>query len=209
MKRRQILFACIALSSILTLHSSCNKKESNEPTQEQSNLTIITNTITSLDATNKKYLNLTSGEFISADVINATNWDISFYAKDRSIVIAVNSGTEGSGTAGAQIVSSSFEELKNAPESGYLTGSEATGDYLKWANYTGSTTDPKHAILPKPGHIFAIKTADGKYAKIQMISLYEGNPSITSPEFIDYTKRSKFGYFTFKYAIQKNGTNTF
>lgn len=210
MKRTIITSAWITVCAGLILSTaSCSKKDTPEPnntTQTPSGIEV--KTITSLEATEKIYLNLTTGQEIAAAAITNTNWDISFYAKDRNIVVAVNSGDEGNGNAGAQLVATGFEDLKEAPESGYLTGKEATGDFLKWSNYTGSN-EPKHAVLPKPGMTIVIKTADGKYSKLQMISLYKGNPNTGSSEFAELSTRPAFGYFTFRYATQTNGSRNF
>lgn len=208
MRKQTLLFAAIALmaGTILTT-TSCNKKDDAKPIETTTSAEV--KTVTSLEAESKVYFNLTTGEQVTASAITATNWDISFYGKDRVITIAVNSGTEGSGTAGAQLLETGFTELTEAPESGYQAGSTATGDYLKWSTYTGGTTAPLHAILPKPGLTFAIKTADGKYSKLQILSLYKGNPNTSTPEFADLTTRPAFGYFTFRYATQTGGGRKF
>jgi len=208
MKKQTLLFATIALmAGTLLSTTSCYKKDDPQPIATNTSAEI--KTVTSLEADSKVYYNLTTGAQVPASAITATNWDVSFYGKDRVISIAVNSGTEGTGTAGAQLIETGFTELKEAPASGYLAGNEATGDYLKWSTYTGGTTAPLHAILPKPGLTIAIKTADGKYAKLQVISLYKGNPNTSTPEFADLATRPAFGHFTFRYATQTNGSRQF
>lgn len=210
MKRNIITSAWIAACAGMILSTaSCSKKDTPEPnntTQTPSGIEV--KTITSLEANEKVYLNLTTGQQVNATALTSTNWDVSFYAKDKNIIVGVNSGDEGGGTAGAQLVTTGFEDLKEAPESGYLAGREATGDYLKWSSYTG-TNAPKHAVLPKPGLTIVIKTADGKYSKLQMVSLYQGNPNTNSAEFAELTTRPAFGYFTFRYATQTNGNRSF
>jgi hypothetical protein len=197
------------ISATLLMATACKKKDTKPDEDTPGAASVETRMVTSLEASEKVYLNLSTGEQIAEASVNATNWDISFYGKDRAIVVAVNSGSEGSGTAGAQLVSTGFDDLTQAPESGYLPGKDATGDYLKWSNYTGSTTDPKHAVLPKPGMCIVVKTADGKYSKIQLLSLYKGNPNTSTAEFADLATRPAFGYFTFRYATQTNGSRNF
>lgn len=205
MKKNTSLFAslCLLAGSIFAT-SSCSKSESPSP-DNNDGAKIEVQTVISMEATERVYFNLSTGEHVPEAAINATNWDISFYALDRTIIVAVNSGSEGTGNAGAQIVESGFDDLSTAPESGYLSGLDATGDYLNWSHYTGST-EPQHAILPKPGTTIVVKTADGKYAKIQMLSLYEGNPNAGSPEFANLSTRPAFGYFSFRYGTQKDGS---
>ena len=210
MKRNIISLGLLtACAGLILATASCTKKNTPEPnntTQQPSGIEV--KTITSLEANEKVYLNLTTGNTVAATELTSTNWDISFYAKDRNIVVAVNSGDEGNGAAGAQLVATGFEDLKEAPASGYLPGKEATGDFLKWSNYTGSN-EPKHAVLPKPGLTIVIKTADGKYSKLHMVSLYQGNPNTNSAGFADLNTRPAFGYFTFRYATQTNGSRNF
>ncbi len=207
MRNTHLWLSGLLMTGLLFSIIGCNKKD--DPKPEEQTTTVEVKTVTSLEAQEKVYVNLTTGQQLLADEINATNWDVSFLGKDRTITVAVNSGTEGTGTAGAQLVEVGFDDLKTAPENGYLEGSEATGDYMKWSNYTGSTTEPKHAVLPKPGITMVIKTADGKYAKLQIISLYKGNPNTTTAEFADLTTRPEFGYFSFRYATQTNGSRNF
>jgi len=209
MKKRTLLLASLLLLAGTLFTTSCSKNDDPKPDDNNKNGGSVTvKTVTSLEADDKVYFNLSTGEHVPEASVNATNWDIYFYAKDRNIIVAVNSGTEGTGNAGAQLVNTGFDDLKKAPESGYLPGKDATGDFLKWSNYT-SSTEPQHAVLPKPGLSIVVKTADGKYSKIQMLSLYEGNPNTNTPEFADLATRPAFGYFTFRYATQTNGTRNF
>lgn len=210
MKTSQFLLVPLtfAAATLFTL-TGCKKKDNPKAEDTNTANSVEVKTVSSLEAKDKVYFNLSTGAQVPEASVSATNWDISFYGKDRAIVIAMNSSTEGTGTAGAQLVSSGFDDLAQAPENGYLPGKEATGDYLKWSNYTGTTTDPKHAVLPKPGLCIVVKTADGKYAKLQILSLYKGNPNTSTPEFANLATRPEFGYFTFRYATQSNGSRNF
>lgn len=198
----------VAFLASATVFTSCKKENTPEPGTGNVAVSAEVKTVTSLQADTKVYFNLSTGESVPEASITATNWDISFLGQGRTITIAVNSGSEGSGNAGAQLVETGFEDLKQVPESGYLSGADATGDFLKWCIYTNAN-EPKHAVLPKPGMTIAIKTADGKYSKIQIVSLYKGNPNTTSAEFSDLATRPAFGHFTFRYATQTNGSRTF
>ncbi len=205
MFKNKLLIVLTALSVATVMTTGCSKEDNITPISATS---LEVKMVTSLQADSKVYFNLTTGEIIPEDDISSTNWDISFFGKDRNIVVAMNSGTEGSGSAGAQLIETGFDDMTVAPDNGYLSGKEATGDYLKWSNYTYSNK-PAHAVLPKPGIIIAIRTADGKYSKLQIISLYKGNPNTTTPEFADLATRPDFGYFTFRYSTQKDGSRNF
>jgi hypothetical protein len=54
-----------------------------------------------------------------------------------------------------------------------------------------------------------IKTADGKYAKVEMISYYKGNPNTTTAAFADLATRPTSRYYTFRFAYQGDGTTSF
>ena len=96
-----------------------------------------------------------------------------------------------------------FEEVMEAPAEGYATDSEAgnaipTGSGNGWYNYNGQL----NLITPIPGRVLVIKTADARYAKIRIISYYEGAPD--TPDSTQDTAR----YYTFEYVFQPDGSRT-
>lgn len=191
-------------AAAILLASSCSKNN-DDPTPEASKLT--TKTIADLDgaSTATVYFSLATGAAVTgADTASATKWDLKF----KSTSIFVNGGTSGTGTAQAQVVSSTFETLTTAPSDGYKSDATSAPAISGWYTYT-ATTEPQHAILTVPGKIFVIKTADGKYAKVEMISYYKGNPNTTTATFADLTTRPASRYYTFRYAYQGDGTTSF
>ena len=207
MKRSILRFASALVVLSTVFLTGCSKDKDDE---SGSTVTPVeAKTISDLNATTKVYINLKTGATVSAAEANATNWDLSVLGEGRTLVLGVNSGTNGTGTAGAQIVETGFDDLAEAPAEGYLAGTEAIGDYLKWSTYTGSTTTPNHAILPKPGLSIVVRTADGKYSKIQIVSLYQGNPNTSTEAFANLATRPAFGYLTFRYATQTENTRRF
>lgn len=138
----------------------------------------------------------------------STQWDIGF----RGTTLILNGGISGPGQAQGQIVSGIFDELTEAPEDGFVSDAAAakaiTGSN-GWYTYTGTTSVPNHAILPIAGKIIVVKTADGKYAKLEIISYYKGNPSTTTAEFADLATRPLARYFTFRFIYQPDGTRNF
>lgn len=134
-----------------------------------------------------------------------TKWDIGF----RSTAIIVNGGSSGPGQTQAQIVSGIFDELVEAPESGYV--SDALGTYAiqgsgGWYNYTGQSGNPVNAIIPIPGKVIVIRTADGRFAKVEILSYYYGNPNTSTAEFADLGTRPPSRYFTFRFIYQPDGS---
>jgi hypothetical protein len=153
------------------------------------------------------YFNLTTGQVVPASDSNTTNWDIAF----RSTTIKVNSGNSGPGAAAAQVLTTGFDDLKEAPESGYKLDTSGfaipTGSNNGWYTYTGAApTGAQHAILPIAGRTIVVKTANNKYAKIQIVSYYKGNPNTSSDEFMNLATRPQDGTYTIRYMIQADGS---
>jgi hypothetical protein len=136
-----------------------------------------------------------------------TKWDLAF----NGTKILTNSGNSGSGLGGAFIQIGLFEELKtissdsvfktdNGPSSYAVTFGSGRGWY---------TYDPiKNLVTPLAGRVLVIRTASGKYAKVEIIAYYKGGATlaVTAP---DAEKISKQRYYTFRYIFQPNGTRNF
>ena len=153
--------------------------------------------IKDLNANTKSYVyfSLATGKEISAEDAKTTKWDLAF----SKTTIAVNGGTSGLGQGAAQILEQPFEMIKNAPKEGYKTDGEAGnaipgGSGNSWYKYDMNV----HAILPITGRTIIVKTADGKFAKIEIISYYKGAPEDVPTE--------ESSYFTFRYVLaDENG----
>ncbi len=142
-----------------------------------------------------------SDSTIVTDADTLTNkWDIAF----RKTTIYTNSGTSGKGNGGAVVLTNTdFYELAEAPADGYKideTGAPAipTGSGKGWYNYNSQT----HIITPIPGVVLVIRTGDGKFAKVQILSYYKGAPETPSSS-------SQSGYYTFRYVYQQDGSRKF
>lgn len=129
----------------------------------------------SVNATPRTYFSLRTGEAV-AD--STEQWDLAF----RSTAITVNGE--------AQLVGGHFESLTTAPTSGYSTDAPA------WYDYSGP---PNHLITPKSDTLLMIKTADGNYAKIEILSYYKGSPE--NPSAMTDTSR----HYSFRYFLQEDG----
>ena len=156
---------------------------------------------------NFTFFSLTDGEIIDEADSASSRWDIAL----AGTTILVNGGTSGPGQGAAQIVNGTFDEIAEAPESGFQTDSEISpaipsGDENGWYNYTGSDTQPNFTVLPIPGKVILLRTAEGNYAKMEILSYYKGNPAITQ----DFNGRTAEGrYYTFQYVVQPNGNRNF
>lgn len=157
-----------------------------------------------------------SGEFTKFDfetgsiTTSDTDWDIAF----RGTSIIVNGGTslgttdEPNRTGNASVYISDgtmatvTEVNDNSFEQDSTTGyAIATGSGNGWYSYAGP---PTHLITPIAGKILVIKTTDGKYAKVEILSYYENAPA--NPDaFVDADR-----YYTFNFVYQPNsGVITF
>jgi hypothetical protein len=127
-----------------------------------------------------------------------TKWDIGF----KSSTIVVNSGISGPGSASAFVYNGLFSELKEVPaDSVFKTDVSATELAIgkTWYNYDGAAM----ILTPKPGKVFVIKTANGKYVKMEILSYYKDSPP--SP----VATRDAARYYTFRYAYQADGSKKF
>lgn len=169
------------------------------------------NEVIDLNATSTKNFTLFSfkDNVVVANADSATlNWDIGLLGT----TIILNGGTSGSGEAAGQIVNGIFDELTEAPEAAYVSDSAEGKAILGsngWYTYTGTTTVPNHAILPIAGKILVLKTSDGKYVKVEIISYYQGNPDTTTPAFADLASRPASRFYTFRFVYQPDGTRNF
>ncbi len=137
----------------------------------------------------------------------STKWDLAF----NGTKILTNGGTSGTGLGGAFVQVGLFDELKtisadsvfktdNAPASYAVTYGSGKGWY---------TYDPiKNLITPLAGRVLVIKTASGKYAKVEMIAYYKGGATLAATA-TDAEKISKQRYYTFRFIYQPNGTKNF
>ena len=137
----------------------------------------------------------------------STKWDIAFMATN----IIINGGTSGPGKGGAFVYTGLFDDLKtipsdsvfkidNAPTSWAITPASGKG----WYNYDGTT----YIVTPLAGRVLVIRTASGKYAKIEITNYYKGGVTLASNA-PSTEKLLKQRYYTFRLAYQPNGTKNF
>ncbi|MBX2841583.1 MAG: HmuY family protein [Flammeovirgaceae bacterium] len=156
------------------------------------------------------FFDLDEGIVLAKSDSNSNKWDLAF----SKTTILTNSGISGPGNGGALIVDGIFEDLKTVPETGFNEDTEEslaipTGSGSGWYTYTGPTGSPAHAILPVPGKVIIVKTGEGKYAKVEILSIYEGNPDTANAEFEDLATRATYGYYTFRYVVQTEENTSF
>lgn len=142
-----------------------------------------------------------------ASTDSATNkWDIAF----RGTTILTNAGTSGPGNGGGFVQVGTFDGLTSiSADSTFRTDAAPlyaipTGSGKGWYNYDG----PNNLITPLPGRILVIRTATGKYAKMEIQSYYKKaiTPSASAS---DEEKLSNQRYYNFRFTFQPDGSKTF
>ena len=182
----------LLLAACLISFMACKKEE----TKKSTPLNAVVKQDINANHSNFQYYSFAKGDTVPFADSATTNWDIAF--KGTSIIL--NGGVSGSGNAGVIIKDTLFSEVLTAPTTGYTQDGTIgkgipSGSGNGWYNYNPTT----HLMSPIAGRVFIIRTADNKYAKMQIINYYQGNP-IT----IDENSISK--YFTIRYMYQADGT---
>lgn len=201
-------FKSVLLLSIVSLLASCSKDDDTTPTP----VTLETKTFSNL------YAPQTGGQgqpvggaftkfsFSQNATVTDESWDIAF----RGTTIIVNGGSAigitdeptRTGSGAVSIVSNTLSAVTIIPsastfaQDGTSTYAIPTGSGNGWYNYNSTN----NLITPIAGKVFVVKTHDGKYAKMEIISYYKDAPA--NP---DATALSR--YFTFKYVYQPSGTS--
>jgi hypothetical protein len=219
MKRSFIpLMAIITLTGAISL-SSCEKDKNDTivlQSKQVSDLAAdtIIGVYTSGPATGQPY---GSGKFTffsletNSEISNsdsATNkWDLGF----RGTTIITNSGNSGPASGGAFVDVGTFDDLNAIPADSVFQIDNAptayairTGSGNGWYSYNGAT----NLITPIPGRVLIIRTASGKYAKVEIQNYYKGGvtPDASAS---DADKLSKQRYYTFRFIYQSDGTKNF
>ena len=144
--------------------------------------------------------NFATGEATTSD----TEWDIAF--RGTSIIIngGISLGTTDeparTGNGAAYIAEGSMSSITEVVTDNLVQDSASgyaipTGSGNGWYTYTGA---PDFLINPIPGKILVIRTHDGKFAKLEILSYYQDAPD--NPNGLVDEGR----YFTFNYVYQPN-----
>lgn len=154
------------------------------------------------------YYSLVDNKVVASTDAASTKWDIAF----SSTKILINGGTSGPGIGGAFVYVGLFDALKTIPADSNFSTDNANaasfaiplGSGKAWYTYDGLTT----LVSPIAGRVLVIRTATGKFAKIEIISYYKGGVTLPASASVN-DKLFKQRYYTFRYAYQPNGSKTF
>lgn len=153
------------------------------------------------------FFSLETGQWIPNTDSASTRWDLAF----SGTIIRVNNQTSGPGTGGAFVYSGAFDALTAVPTDSIfkidnhpISYAITRGSGKAWYTYDG----PTNLLTPIPGKTLVIKTASGKYAKVEILNYYRGGttPSATAADSIKIRDQR---FFHFRYTYQGNGTLQF
>ncbi len=205
----------LLLATCLFIFSSCKDDDNEDPTPKPLTVETASNIIADpiqIDPTTGMPMG-TTGKFtlfslrenkIIANTDSAsTKWDIGF----RGSTIIVNGGAIRTGQGGAFIFDGLFDELQEIPENQTFKQDNSetdlaitTGSGKGWYNYDPTT----HIISPIAGKILVIRTADEKYAKVEIVSYYKNAPADPTTAPMEDSR-----HYTLHYVVQTDGSKKF
>ena len=202
------------LSFLIVTFMSCTKKEIKPELQDNKSRVIkdlpgdVGNTVGSGKEFEPFYFSFKTAAKVDPLKVGTTDWDIAF-TKEYNSLIVINGadfpGTPGYGGAGQGsllIIEKPYDQVTEAPTAvEFAAGGRASagwdsGNGIGWFFYDLKT----HIAVPVKNRTFALRTAEGKYAKLELISMYKGAPSTVS----DLNWPAP--YFTFRYYVQQDGS---
>ena len=152
------------------------------------------------------FYSLETNKIIASADSNSSKWDLAF----RGTTIITNGGTSGPALGGSFVYTGLFDDMKEVPVDSTFKVDNATtlgitsGSGKGWYSYNPTA----NLITPIPGRVLFIRTATGKYAKVEILNYYKGGvtPAVTAS---DADKTNKQRYYTFRFIYQPNGTKKF
>jgi len=141
---------------------------------------------------------LRTGEVIANTDSTTDKWDLGF----RGTTIIVNGGAIRTGKGGVFLFTGLFDELKEVSTTAVFAVDESTTKLAiapasgqSWYNYNALA----NVISPIPGRVLVVRTGDGKFAKVEILSYYKDAPATP-----DQTSVSR--HYTFRYVVQADGS---
>ena len=195
MNIKNLILAFIIVSGFV----ACEKDPLEQPPIEASTAELLVDANPA--ATEFTLFSFADGKIIAGTEKQTDKWDIGL----KEVTFAVNSGSSGPGKAGAIVVQDVFNNVLEAPETGYLSDRSASEPAIAgtaWYDYNSTT----RAFTPKAGVVFIIKTAKGNFAKMEVLKAEpaDNNGNIVVPP----TRPTRYKY-TIRYVYQPNGKRFF
>ena len=205
MKRmRSSFIPFLAFSVIALMISACSTEVVEPPAPTAGEIPVRTYNNLPADTANTMnftYFRFSDSSIVSGNDTTSANWDIAF----RGTTIIINGGPVRTGNGGAIIYrNSNFDSVSIAPETGYAYDTTdtqlaiPTGSNNGWYSYDFAN----NYIAPIQGTVLIIKTGDGKYAKVEILSYYKDQNPQPFPNPVN------FRYYTFRFVHQSDGSRT-
>jgi hypothetical protein len=146
----------------------------------------------------------------SLQYMKTTDWDIAFTGPYNSEVFVNNSKYQYNPGYGGPVentavilLQQAYKNVTQAPSDADFNTSEITK--IGWSSSESSAgwfyySLSSHIMQAIPDRTYAIRLPNGKYAKLQLVNAYKGNP----PAVTDLNWPAP--YFTFRYFVQNDGT---
>lgn len=185
----------LLISTLLTtlIFASCSKKDSTVVLPATVKTKSITVNFSSLSP--YTFFSFRDTSIVANSDSASAKWDFAL----RFTTFLVNSYSSGPGNAGAILQDGVYDNVTAAPISGFAYDTSATQRAIKdgsWYDYNLTT----HSFVPKAGKVFLFRTADGHYAKMELLGVsYEPFAGPVPQRLI----------YNFRYTYQPNNTNTF
>lgn len=146
----------------------------------------------------------------SEQLLKSKDWDLAFTGPYNSEVFVNNAsqkdnpGLGGAATKTAVVlIESAYDKVMTAPTDAQFD--ESSSAKIGWAASASSDgwfrySDKDHLMQALPNRTYAIRLPDGKYAKLQLVSAYKGNPPVVT------NVNWPAPYYTFRYFVQQDGS---
>jgi len=159
------------------------------PASRDSGRALVGPVLYTVDATNPehwRYFSFHLGSVIENG--GQKDWDLAF----RRFQVIANGGAGFAGSGGIlDLGEAAFADVGIVPETGYRANDRGPDPrnpaMASWYRYGFFS----HVLTPKP-HVWAVRTADGRYAKMEIVSYY--------------CPGSRPGCLTFRYVYQGDGS---
>jgi len=209
------IVACL----VMLLASSCSK-EDNKPDSTDRLSTVITDLVGDTTASMSEggsasfqnlYFNFSTHSAVTiSDADKATTkWDLAFTGPYNSEVYVnyggyqYNPGYGGPGQGAVIQIDKPYDQVTTAPSAAEFSASAVTK--IGWDSGNGNGwffySLDNHISVPVKNRTFVLRTADGKYAKLELLNVYKGNPAVVTDLYWPAP------YLTFRYYVQQDGSN--
>lgn len=160
--KNRIIYAAAAIALLFT---ACSKDKT-DVTPLPTTVKTKSITVNFNPASSFTFFSFRDTTVISNSDSASIKWDFAL----RLTTFLVNSNASGPGNAGVILQDALYDNVTAAPASGYAYDTTSSKRAIKdgnWYDYNSAT----HSFVPKAGKTFIFRTADGHYAKMELLSV--------------------------------------